>query len=139
MIGIVLAIAAALCWSIGAIFIRLGIQGIKASTATFISMLSSLLLVGSLALILNFGDVAQLSPLIRQGVAEMAPTIGGAAVALLSGTLALSIVCLDYYRQGGLVLNKEAHHNCKGSNFMILLRGKVLEIVCRLAMIKIDW
>jgi len=63
MTGIVLAIAAALCWGTGAIFIRLGIQGIKASTATFISMLSSLLLVGSLALILNFGDVAQLSPM----------------------------------------------------------------------------
>ena len=70
MIGIVLAIAAALCWSTGAIFIRPGIQGIKASTATFISMLSSLLLVGSLAL------------------------ANGAAVALLLGTLALSIVLL---------------------------------------------
>jgi len=64
MLGIVLAITAACCWSTSAILARLGLQGgIKASTGTFISMLSSLLLVGSLALIINFDDVAHLSPM----------------------------------------------------------------------------
>ncbi len=62
MLGIVLAVTAACCWSISAILARLGLRGIKPSTATFISMLSSLLLVGSLALIINFDDVVHLSP-----------------------------------------------------------------------------
>lgn len=63
MLGIVLAITAALGWGASAIFARLGLQGIKTSTGTLISMLSSVLLVGSLALILNFDDVVHLSPM----------------------------------------------------------------------------
>ena len=61
MLGIVLAITAALCWGTGSIFARLGLQGIKASTGTLISMVSSFLLVSVLALIINFDAIAHLS------------------------------------------------------------------------------
>lgn len=62
MLGIVLAITAAFSWGASAIFARLGLQGIKTSTGTLISMLSSVLLVGLLALAINFDDVVHLSP-----------------------------------------------------------------------------
>lgn len=62
MLGIVLAITAAFCWGTGAIFTRLGLQHIKVSTGAFISTLASLLLVGLLALTMNFDDVVHLSP-----------------------------------------------------------------------------
>jgi len=61
MLGIILAITAAFCWGASAIFTRIGLQGIKASTGTFISMLSSLVLVVALALVLNFDAVTNLS------------------------------------------------------------------------------
>ncbi len=64
MLGIVLAITAAFCWSIGAVFARLGLQGgLRASTGTLISSISSLLLLGTLALVINFDDVVNLLPL----------------------------------------------------------------------------
>jgi len=62
MLGIMLAIAAAFFWGTSAIFSRLGLQNIKASTGTLISMLSSILVVGLLALTLNFDDVVHISP-----------------------------------------------------------------------------
>lgn len=61
MLGSVLAITAALCWGTGAIFARLGLQRIKPSTGAFISMVSSLALVGSLALLINFDAITSLS------------------------------------------------------------------------------
>lgn len=61
MLGVVLAITAAFCWGTGAIFSRLGLQCIKASTGTFISVLSSVFLVAILALSLNFDAVTDLS------------------------------------------------------------------------------
>ena len=64
MLGMVLAITAACCWSISAILARLGLQGgLKTSTATLISAISSLLLLGTLALVINFDDVVNLLPL----------------------------------------------------------------------------
>ncbi len=62
MLGIVLAITAALFWGTSATLSRLGLQNIKASTGTLISMLSSILLVGLLALTINFDDVVHISP-----------------------------------------------------------------------------
>lgn len=62
MLGILLAVSAALGWGTGAVFTRLGLQSIKASSGTLISMLSSLLLIGFFALILNFEDIRHLSP-----------------------------------------------------------------------------
>ena len=61
MLGVVLAITASFCWGTGAIFSRLGLQSIKASTGTFISVLSSVFLVAVLALSLNFDAVVNLS------------------------------------------------------------------------------
>jgi DME family drug/metabolite transporter len=64
MLGVILAITAACCWSISAILARLGLQsGIKASTGTFISMISSLLVLGILALTINFDEIVNLVPL----------------------------------------------------------------------------
>ena len=62
MLGIVLAIVAAFCWGTTAIFSRLGLQNIKATTGALISMLSSILVVGLLALTMNFDDVVHISP-----------------------------------------------------------------------------
>jgi len=62
MLGILLAIAAAFFWGTSAIFSRLGLQNIKASTGTLISILSSILVVGLLALTLNFDDIIHISP-----------------------------------------------------------------------------
>jgi drug/metabolite transporter (DMT)-like permease len=61
MLGIILAITAAFCWGAGAIFARLGMQGMRASTGTFISMLSSIALIAVLALSLNFDAIVNLS------------------------------------------------------------------------------
>lgn len=61
MLGVVLAIAAAFFWGTSAIFSRLGLQNIKAPTGTLISMLSSILVVGLLALTLNFNDTIHIS------------------------------------------------------------------------------
>ena len=61
MLGIVLAITAAFCWGAGAVFTRVGLQSIKASAGTFISMLSSIVIVAALALTLNFDAVVNLS------------------------------------------------------------------------------
>ncbi|MFC2004941.1 EamA family transporter [Chloroflexota bacterium] len=64
MLGVVLAITAACCWAISAVLARLGLQGgIRTSTGTFISMVSSLLLLGVLALTINFNDIVNLLPL----------------------------------------------------------------------------
>jgi drug/metabolite transporter (DMT)-like permease len=64
MTGIVLAITAACCWSWSAILARLGLNtGIRASTGTLISIISSFLLVGILALALDFKDVLRLTPM----------------------------------------------------------------------------
>lgn len=62
MLGIVLAITAGACWGIGATFARLGLQGIRASTGALISMLSSIMLVCSLALIIDYDAVLSLTP-----------------------------------------------------------------------------
>ena len=64
MTGILLAIAAACCWSWSAILARLGLsKGIKSSTGTFVSMLSSFVLVGILVLTTSFDTVVHLAPL----------------------------------------------------------------------------
>ncbi|MBI2288284.1 MAG: DMT family transporter [Chloroflexi bacterium] len=62
MLGIALAIGSALCWGTGALFARLGLGSIRASMGTLISMVASIVLVGSFALILNFNDLMHISP-----------------------------------------------------------------------------
>ena len=63
MAGVVFAIIASICWGIGAIFVRLGAQRINTTTGTFISMLASIVLVWSLALIFDREAVLALTPL----------------------------------------------------------------------------
>jgi len=63
MTGILCAVAASVCWGIGAIFVKLGSQSIQSSTGIFISMLASILLVCSLALGMDYGAVQALTPL----------------------------------------------------------------------------
>ena len=62
MLGIFLAITAGLGWGTAAVFARLGLQGIKPSTGTLVSLASSVTLVGSVALIVNFDTFASLTP-----------------------------------------------------------------------------
>ena len=62
MTGALLAVAAAVCWSVSAIMVRLGLRGgIKSTTGTFISTISSLILLGGLALLIDFKDIRLLS------------------------------------------------------------------------------
>ncbi len=64
VLGIILSISAAFCWSIGAMLTRLGLRnGMKTSTATFISTLGSLPLLAVLALSVNLNDLAELTPI----------------------------------------------------------------------------
>ena len=64
MTGIILAIIAACCWAATAILVRLGLNSsMKASTGTFVSMLSSLLLVGLLAIIIDYEAITSLTPM----------------------------------------------------------------------------
>ena len=64
MTGILLALAAACCWAWSAILARLGLStGIKASTATFISIVASFLLVAVVALCSDFDDIIRLTPI----------------------------------------------------------------------------
>ncbi len=63
MLGIVLAITAAFCWGISTVYARLGLDNIRVSTGTLISMFSSVLLVGLLALVIDFNNFLRLSPL----------------------------------------------------------------------------
>ena len=61
MLAIIIAITAGLCFGTAAVFVRLGLQDIKPSTGALISMVSSLVLVGLLALIVNFDAIVSLS------------------------------------------------------------------------------
>lgn len=61
--GVILAITAACCWAASAIFARVGLNSsMKASTGTFISMLSSLLFVGLLALTIDYKSLSTVAP-----------------------------------------------------------------------------
>jgi len=61
MLGILLAITAALGWGTSSIFARLGVQHIKPATGTFISLVSSATLVVLLSVIMNFDAIVSLS------------------------------------------------------------------------------
>ncbi len=61
MLGILLAAVAALCWGAGAIFVRLGLQRIKPSMGAFISLVSSVIMIGTLTLVINFDAIVSVS------------------------------------------------------------------------------
>jgi uncharacterized membrane protein len=61
MRGILPAIIAALCWGTAGSFARLGLQRIKPSIGTFISLVSSVTLIGTLSLIISFDAMVSVS------------------------------------------------------------------------------
>jgi len=61
MLGIGFALLAALGWGMGAVFARLGLQYVKVTTGTFISLVASLLLTGSITLLVRFDELASIS------------------------------------------------------------------------------
>jgi len=61
MVGIGFALLAAFGWGMGAVFARLGLQHIKVTTGTFISLIASLLLTGSITLLVRFDELASIS------------------------------------------------------------------------------
>ncbi|MFC1873324.1 EamA family transporter [Chloroflexota bacterium] len=61
MLGVVLAITAGFFWGTGGVLARIGLQRVKPSVGVFISLLASLLLVGSLCLIIEFEALVSLS------------------------------------------------------------------------------
>jgi len=61
MLAIIFAITASLLWGTSFVFARWGLQHIKPATATLISLLSSLVLIGSLSLIIELDAVMSLS------------------------------------------------------------------------------
>ena len=61
MLAILFAVIAAIMWGTSFVFARWGLQHIKSATATLISLFSSLALIGSLSLIVEFDAVMSLS------------------------------------------------------------------------------
>ena len=57
MTGILLALAAALVWGMGNVWVRLALQGMRPTTASVFSLFVGLLLLFPLALILHWDDV----------------------------------------------------------------------------------
>ena len=62
MLGTFLAIAAGCLWGASSALVRLGLRDIGPSLGTFLSLFSSFVLAGSLALILNFDAFTSLQP-----------------------------------------------------------------------------
>ena len=61
MVGMLLAFLAACVWGVGAVLARLGLQHLPSGGATLLSMVAGLLLVFSIALIVNLHDVFAVS------------------------------------------------------------------------------
>ncbi len=58
MTGILLALAAALVWGMGNVWVRIALQGMRPTTVSVFSLFVGLLLLFPLALILHWDDVA---------------------------------------------------------------------------------
>lgn len=61
MTGILLALAAALVWGMGNVWVRIALQGMRPTTAAVFSLFVGLLLLFPLALVLHWDDVAGIS------------------------------------------------------------------------------
>ena len=61
-LGITLAFTASLCWAFGAILIRLGINRVSPTSATFISVLAGFIFVAAIAVILDASAFLDLTP-----------------------------------------------------------------------------
>lgn len=57
MLGICLALLASVCWGVSAILVRLGVESLRPSTGTWISLIPGVVVSMLLALILNLNDI----------------------------------------------------------------------------------
>ena len=60
MIGILLAFCAAVSWATGAILVRIGLQHLRSTTGTVISLISGLIMVMTLAVIFHWESITRL-------------------------------------------------------------------------------
>jgi drug/metabolite transporter (DMT)-like permease len=60
MVGIVFALVAAICWGFAAIMVRLGVQSLRPTTGTWMSLVPGLLMVMSLAVVFNLDEITTL-------------------------------------------------------------------------------
>ena len=60
MLGVVLALTASKCWGFGAILVRLGVESLRPSTGTWISLIPGVVISMGLALALNLNDIRSL-------------------------------------------------------------------------------
>ena len=61
MLGVVFALLAATCWGFSAILVRLGLQHLRPTTGTWVSMIPGILMVMTLALVFNLDDITTLA------------------------------------------------------------------------------
>ena len=60
MTGIVFGLAAATCWGISALLVRLGLQHMRPTTGTWISLIPGCFLITGLAVVFNIGSFMEL-------------------------------------------------------------------------------
>lgn len=60
MLGILLALLAATCWGFSAVLVRLGLQHLRPTTGTWMSMIPGIILVMTLAVVFNPEDITGL-------------------------------------------------------------------------------
>ena len=89
-IGVIVAFMASVCWAVGSVLIRLGIDKVSPPSATFFSILSGFIFVAAIALIIDAGAFLEIS----------ASTIAGFA---LVGLLSFMGGRLFYYTSVSLI------------------------------------
>ena len=58
MLGVIFALLAAVCWGFSAILVRLGLQSLRPTTGTWISLIPGSLMVMILAVVFIFDSVS---------------------------------------------------------------------------------
>lgn len=61
MLGVVFALLAAVCWGLSAVLVRLGLQSLRPTTGTWMSLIPGSLMMMVLAVVFNLDDIATLS------------------------------------------------------------------------------
>ena len=89
-IGVIVALMASVCWAVGSILVRLGIDKVSPPSATFFSILSGFFFVAAIALVIDAGAFLEIS----------ASTFAGFA---LVGLLAFMVGRLLYYTSVSLI------------------------------------
>lgn len=60
MLGVLLALIASVCWGFSAILVRLGVESLRPSTGTWVSLIPGAVISMGLALTLNLNDIKAL-------------------------------------------------------------------------------